>query len=208
MFSKAIKNCQFHSCCDATTHTKSKQMLIEKIQLLEEKVGKDSFSVFEKIALPKNSFLLQEGQVPEYLWFIISGIARVYVPEGKDELTTDFFFANEFVDMYDSSHLNIPSKYSIQLLTEGEAYKISWKQLKQLAKKHPVLSEIEEIIVCCNLHNYKNRILQLQQLSGTERYLYLLKQHPEILKTASLAHIASYLGISQERLSRIRRNLK
>lgn len=208
MLSDVIKKCKFHSCCEQNVHNGSLELIIEKLQRFESTAGAEYLDSFQLLSLPKNNYLLHQGDVSTYVWFMVEGIARVYTDNEQEELTSDFFFANEFVDLYDSSTLRIPSKYSIQLLTDAQLYKINWLQLRKIIKSHSELGEIEQIIVACNLHNYKNRIHQLQHLTATKRYELLLHQHPDILKQIHLAHIASYLGISQERLSRIRKKLK
>lgn len=208
MLSEIIQN--YCSCSSQVEqiHSRSLELALGKLIAFERNAGAEYTRLFTVCLLSKNDFLFKEGEQMHTMWFLKRGTARVYSNSLGGEVTNHFFFENEFVFFYDLFILQIPSPYTIQLMTDAELYQIDWVEMHKLIKKHSFLVDIEEIILGCNLFNYKVRIHQLQTLSATKRYQLLLAKRPAILNEVPLAYLASYLGISPERLSRIRRKLK
>lgn len=182
---------------------------VNKLLDFEKKIDVDYFNSFQEIVLPKGTNLLEQSKLVNSIWFVLDGIVRVYdYVEQGEERTISFFFTDDFIDVYSCCSLQVPSNVNVELLTETRLFKINWIELNRLMSKYPLLSEIEKVMVSSILNNYKNRIMQFQQYSATERYEYLIKLHPNILESVPLSYLASYLGISRERLSRIRKSLK
>ena len=159
---------------------------------------------FQEVILPRNEYLVTEGKTCRHLYFLEKGALRgSYILEGK-EVTHWFAFAPDFVTSFHSFITQQPAVENIQLLEGSVLWSISKNMLTSLMNEH---HEIERIVRTAYEGYYirlEERFVNAQFKTATERYQQLLTQSPHLLERVSLGHIASYLGISQETLSRIR----
>lgn len=155
----------------------------------------------------KGSFLLREGEMPGHSWFITEGIARCFSFTNGVEIIRNFFFPCEFMGLFGREMVQDKSPVSIQLLTESEVYAIDMHCLAELEPKFPILYEIERLISVSYSLWIDKMFLDFQVLTARERYKQLVMQHPSLLKHVSLTHIASFLSIKPETLSRIRKKI-
>ena len=153
----------------------------------------------------KNDFFLKKGQILSNLMVMEKGLIRAFFYKNDKEINT--WFANENIIFASilPIYANRPSFEYIQFLEDSEGYMISISDLNELYKKYPELDIIGRKIaeeLCIIL---EERITSLHTESAEERYQSLVTNHPHLLQRLSLGHIASYLGITQETLSRIRK---
>ena len=152
----------------------------------------------------KNEQLQVAGKVGRRLYLIEAGIMRAYyLLEGR-EVTAHFAVAGESITAPDSFMLGLPSRYFIEPLADTVAYVIERQALEGYLDRHP---EFERLARRYTEHVYVDllrRSESLTFLSARERYANLLSERPAILEHAPLGHVASYLGMSQETLSRVR----
>ena len=97
-----------------------------------------------------------------------------------------------------------PSFENIEILEDATLQSINWDQLQSLYKNYPEFNETGRLITENYYIKSEERVINLQTLTARQRYDQLLSTYPGILQKASLGQIASYLGIKQETLSRIR----
>lgn len=154
--------------------------------------------------LSKNQFLVTEGKICRHLYFLQQGALRgFYTLEGK-VVTHWFAFEDDFVTSFHSFITQEPSVENIQLLEGSILWSISKDNLSGLMKQY---HEIETLVRTAYEKYYirlEERFVNAQFKTATERYQELLQQRPHIIERVPLGYIASYLGISQETLSRIR----
>jgi CRP-like cAMP-binding protein len=162
----------------------------------------------EKVNIKKGDFLLNEGRVASEYYCLESGLIRSFAisSEGK-EVTTGFFSPNEIVIEVASLFLQTPTSENIHALTDSVCWKITLKSFQQLFQSIPCFSEWGRDWMSGVLFTTKQRSLSMINDTATERYLALRKEHPEIVQQAPLKYIASYLGITDTSLSRIRKEL-
>lgn len=160
-----------------------------------------------KQVLPKNHPLLVAGQTEKYLSFIETGIIRFYL-SGKDyDRTFAFAFANNFASGYDSFLTQKPSTYHIQTITETVLWRISATDLQHIYQETEVGNTIGRY-ASEDLYLKKiKRELSLLYENAEQRYLNLFTEQPELLEKIPLKFIASYIGITPQALSRIRRRI-
>lgn len=159
---------------------------------------------FEKISLSKNTFLLQEGQVCKQLYFVEKGALRgCYNDDGK-EVTHWFAFENDFVTSFHSFTTGKAAVENIQLLEGCILWSISKEALINLLGRFHELERLLRIAYEKYYIRLEERFVNAQFKTAKERYEELLQQSPHILERVPLGCVASYLGISQETLSRIR----
>ncbi|TAH17541.1 MAG: Crp/Fnr family transcriptional regulator [Cytophagales bacterium] len=158
----------------------------------------------QKVIIAKNQLLLEEGRVCKYIYFLEKGFVRgFYYKDGKD-VTTWFASENEFVTSMYSFVSQKPSIENIESLEESSLYAIHYDGLQEIYRTYPEFNLIGRILTEKYYIDLEERTLSLQFQTAKDRYTTLLAKEPYILQKASLGHIASYLGMSQETLSRIR----
>lgn len=155
--------------------------------------------------LKKKEFLLSPGHISEGISFILSGSFRFYNTTENGESTLSFFTENSWVADLESLLTQLPSKNQIQALENSEIVSISLKELHQLMHIHPSFNMLNGLLSSMTLSTHT--LVSIQKKSPDERYKDLLLSHPHWIKRFAQMHIASYLGITPETLSRVRARL-
>jgi CRP-like cAMP-binding protein len=159
---------------------------------------------FEKKVLPKNGLLLQEGQVCRHLYFLEKGALRGFYNSDGKEITHWFGFENDFVTSFHSFITQQPAVENIQLLESCELWSIAKDTLTALFNQHHEIERLVRIAYEKYYIRLEERFVNGQFKTAAERYENLLQDTPHILERVPLGCVASYLGITQETLSRIR----
>ena len=155
-------------------------------------------------SLPKNTFLLTNGQVCHEFHFIEKGLARVFYYQDGKEVTAWFAAENQIVSAIDSLFTGRPSMYNIEVLEESVIWSLQYQNIEPLFKAFPIVERLGRLLVMQNYLLLDERMKSHIFLSADQRYEMLIHQIPGILNRAKLGFIASYIGVSQEHLSRIR----
>lgn len=159
----------------------------------------------EKVS--KNSDLQSIGKTCKTIYFVQDGIARIYYyKEGKD-ITEYFAFANDIIIRAESLFTGNPSQKAIQAIEETTFIAIPSMALFKLFDNYPDIERLFRKLVERSLVDTIHRLESLQFNSAEERYKDLIEKAPHFIKTIPLKHIASYLGITQVSLSRIRASI-
>lgn len=162
---------------------------------------------FKPKLMPKNTFLIEEGKVCSTSHFIEKGYARMYTfdTEGKDVTTALYsngMFANDFCSFFK----RVPSLENLQALTDCETWYLSFEDLQKNFHTIPEFREFGRMLLINNHASLKQRMLSMIQQTGEQRYAHLMETHPDIFQNVPLKNIASYLGLTDTSLSRIRRD--
>lgn len=144
------------------------------------------------------------GHTCKSIYFVKRGGVRIYYFKDDIDITESFEFENAFVARAESLFTGKPSKKAIQAIEDSVLIAIDSDKLFKLFDHHPDLERLFRKIIESSYVNTVNRIESLQFNTAEERYLNLIKDHPNILKRVPLKFIASYLGITPVSLSRIR----
>lgn len=152
----------------------------------------------------KGELLVREGKVCHQLFFIRKGALRGYHYQQGKEITAWFGFENDFATSTYSFVSQKQGYENIEALENSILYAISYQDLNEIYRLFPEFNYAGRLLTEKYYLDLLNRTLMLQYQTARESYAQLVSTHPYILKRASLGHIASYLGISQETLSRIR----
>lgn len=178
---------------------KSVSMSDEDWKLFASKLQKEKFS--------KKQVITCMGDPENYLSFIEKGMVRFYIPREDDDFTFSFSFAGEFVSAYDSFLTQKPCTYNIQALEESILWRISYKDLNIIYNETEIGDKVGRLASeRLYLENFKREISLLTQ-TAEERYLALFSEQSHVLKQIPLKYIASYIGITPQALSRIRRKI-
>ena len=177
--------------------------------LISPSTAEEIATQFTHEQLKKNDFLLQEGKLANKYLFLEDGFMRAfaYDLEGYD-VTTNFYSSNQVVFEVSSFFLFSPSKENIQCLTDCQGWYITYEQLNHLFHALPQFREFGRSILVKGFAALKTRMLSMITETAEERYARLIQSNPEIFQYAPLKHIASYLGITDTSLSRIRKEFQ
>lgn len=175
-------------------------------------LSEDEIKAFLDLTIPttmkKGEYLVKEGHVSKNIAFIQSGIFRSYYHSTESEAVTYCFtFENTLLTAYTSWIRQEPSAENIEALTDMELLLISKEDVELLFSKYPNWVRFFKDIAEQEYINLEKRIFMLQRESAETRYSHLMKNYPEYLDKIPLQYLASYLGVTQRHLSRIRSNI-
>lgn len=181
------------------------QQAIYKLQPLDAAEW-DDFS--QKLLLKKynkGEFLIREGQVENYIYFLNKGATRHYFIKDGKEFTVDFQFQGDFVTAYYSLITREPSAVFIELLEEAEVVAIPVNILNEFYGKYHHGEKIGRLMAEYQYIKRLRKEMDLLSHTAEERYTALMQRNPAMIQQISVKHLSSYLGIHPESLSRIRK---
>jgi CRP-like cAMP-binding protein len=156
------------------------------------------------IHLKKNKDLQSIGHACKTIYYVQKGVARIYYYKDENEITECFAFENQIIARAESLFTGNPSKKAIQVLEDSIFIAIPATSLFGLYDQFPEIERAFRKIFESAYVETINRMESIQFHTAEERYNALLKEAPNIIRRIPLKHIASYLGITQVSLSRIR----
>ncbi len=161
---------------------------------------------FTERKIKKRQYLLQQGDVARHLYFVKTGCLRSFETDkaGKEHII-QFSIENWWVSDMVSNLTQTPSQLNIECLENCELLQIDYKKLENLYLDIPKLDRYFRIIVQNALIVSQQRLLSVMSKSALERYLEFADRYPQFMQRLPNHHIASYLGITPESLSRLRK---
>ena len=169
----------------------------------EEEAIKNTFKVK---SYQKGHLLLHEGAVCDKMYFVLKGTCRTFHDHAKKEVTTWIYPENHFITSWSSFLLGTPSSDSIQILeNDSEVAFITKTSLHQLYEKYHVLERFGRQLAEEQLASIDDYARGYHLMSAREKYQLLLSFFPDVTQRVNLGYVASLLGITQETLSRIRK---
>jgi CRP/FNR family transcriptional regulator, anaerobic regulatory protein len=160
-----------------------------------------------ELILEKNTCWIEEGQVANHIAFIRKGYLRTFFSKEGNEITRDISSRNSFFTAFTSFITEMPSFEIINTITDCELLLISREDLNYLYQNFSAWQTIGRRVVEEMFVRSQKRIYSLITVSAEERYIRLLKEKPDMIQNVPLQYIASYLGITQQSLSRLRRKI-
>jgi len=152
----------------------------------------------------KNEFILKEGKVSDYTSWILKGLVRSYYNKGAEEITTKFLWEGAPITSVFSYYSRKPGNENIVALEDTVLGSIHYDNMQHLYKTHPVFNVIGRVITEKYLYMLEIEVYNLRKQKAEDRYQFIVKHFPNLLQRVPLKHLATYLGISLETLSRIR----
>jgi len=191
-------------------------MLLEKL-LLEFEVSLATFtarevalfdSFFEPLYLKKNAFLIKEGELEPYSYFIYEGMMRCWTLDQKGQEHT-FWFCNAgtFSLSNIAFTLNQKTTFSVQALMDTAVYRIDKDQVAALYAAIPALKSVFENLTAILLRRLLERQLHLIKYTPEQYYIELMTSYGALINHIPLKDVASFLGITPQALSRIRKRI-
>ena len=185
------------------------KLYLDKITSISSSDWSFFISKLQRRVITKKSVFIKVNQIENHISFIESGIVRLFIPKDnpEKEITFGFSFENQFVSAYDSFLTQSPSNYQLQALTETTVLSISYKDLQSVYKSTQIGNLIGRLTAEDLFLIKSKREQDLLNLNAEQRYLKLFKERPELLKSVPLKYISSYIGVTAQALSRIRKRL-
>lgn len=163
---------------------------------------------FERTELKKKDLLIKEREKERYLSFIENGIMRYWTANMRlREITFWFSFSNKFANSYLSLMHSKPSAFNIQALCDSVVWRIKANDLAVLYDRSMNTNRIARIVLENVFTRKITREISLLKLSPEDRYKELVRSYKELILTILLKYLASYIGITPQALSRIRRRI-
>ncbi|MCK0125351.1 Crp/Fnr family transcriptional regulator [Gelidibacter sp. F2691] len=184
------------------------------IKYLSSNLGIDEAALIVLIAeypikkVKRDEFVLRANEFSKHTFFIEKGLLRQYSIDSKGkEHTISFAPENWFVSDRESVYFNSSSVYYIQAIEDSEIVMIDEDFITLLSDKIPRFTEFNNKLLHNHIRHLQNRIHMLLSSNAEERYLEFVKMYPDILLRVPQTMVASYLGITPESLSRVRKEL-
>ena len=155
----------------------------------------------------KKSVIDQQGTISKSVYYLNKGILSMEYQHGSKVFVRDFIFRDSPALVYPSFYLEEPSRYSIKAVTDCDVWELTKENFEIGKRKIPNLEIIAFKITNLFHQNIEKRFESMITKSAEDRYLELVENHPKIIQSISLKMIASYLGITDVALSRIRSRL-
>lgn len=164
-------------------------------------------SYFQERLIEKERYILKKGQIATSYYFIKSGGLRIYFDKDDKQITGWLAFENDFFTELNSLKSGQPTHFNIQAIENSTLLSIGKSEMEVLYKDIPLWQQFGRQIWENAFLKVVNGILSYQTMTAEERYLYIMKQS-DILQRVPLKQLASYLGITQTSLSRLRKTIK
>lgn len=156
----------------------------------------------------KGQYIIQGEDISKYQTFVLSGKVRTfYLDDNGNEHIVAFGVENWWVGDICSFTTQTPAEFNTQCLEKTTVLQISYNNMEQLYMEIPKLDRYFRLIIQKAYGNMSKRIVQSHSLSAKERYIHFLESYPDIAQRVPQYMIASYLGITKEFLSTIRKQL-
>lgn len=176
--------------------------------LLKNEALKTLVDAHQAVDFNKGDLILKEGKIANDYFILQTGLVRSFVYDytGND-ITTNFFTDCNVVVEVSSLFQRVPSQENIIALTDCKAWKMSFDIFQQLFHSIEGVREWGRAWMSGQLFAFKQRSVKMITDTATQRYMDLLKEKPLVVQQAPLKHIATYLGITDTSLSRIRKEI-
>lgn len=188
----------------------SQQVLLNELSCLN--LSKEDLTTliegYKKVELKKGDYLVKAGGIVEGYYLVIEGFFRSYVIDYEgNEVTTNFYGKDELILEESSFFMQVPTKEYIQATEDCQLWMKDFETFNDHFNQFEQYRDWGRAHLVRNFFALKQRTLSMITDHASDRYKELLENRPEIFQKASLKHIASFLGVTDTSLSRIRKEM-
>lgn len=177
---------------------------LHRLSPLTENAINDLEIVLLEQQFAKGSVINARGKICRHLHFLESGLTKLFFFKEEKEFIMRFFAENSVCAPLDSFLRQTPSEYTLQALEPCRIFSLPYSEMERLCAKHHCIETAVRSITSMATVNMMNRISEMLEDNGTERYERFLKENGHLMQRISLGDLAAYIGITQVSLSRIR----
>jgi len=162
---------------------------------------------FKKV--DKKSFLLKQGDIEEYYYFVISGCLRIYIIDTKGvEQVIQFSPSGWWIADNDSIIFKTPTKFNIEAILDAEVFMLSRSNMQKSVERCPELRSYYADSLERSLVFLRNRLYEILNMTAEQRYLNFCDRFPELAEAIPQKYIASYIGVTPEFFSTLKKKLR
>ena len=155
----------------------------------------------------KGDLLIAEGKYPKGSFFVVKGIVRKFRNIDGEDVTSDFYTDGQSILSIGATANPLPSKFSLECLEDSKISVVSFEKELEMYERFPRFEKMCRIATEENLVKFQEAFANYISSSPEQRYLNLLNNKPELIDRVPQYHLASYLGVKPESLSRIRKRV-
>ncbi|MFL5772930.1 MAG: Crp/Fnr family transcriptional regulator [Flavisolibacter sp.] len=178
---------------------------LERFHPLTEEMKERLTSITILKEFPKKTILLREGQVSHNACFVLSGLSRAYYTSDGKEITTRFMDEGYIITSWLSYYTQKPGYEFVETLEACILGCLSYNDLQQLYLDFPAFNIVGRKVAEYFFFLSEQRTQLLRKHTAEEKYQFFIQQHPDLLQRIPLKYIATYLGMNEETLSRVRK---
>ena len=157
--------------------------------------------------IPKGGFIVKAGQVCHHVSFLTKGLARLFYNFGGKDISIGFVLPGQYTSEYQSFLTRSPAAQSIDALEDVEVIDLGYNDMQQLYKEFPAFQEFGRKIAEMLFIFLNQRNTALLSLSPEDRYRHMIANDPILLQQVPQYMLASFMGVTPEHLSRIRKKI-
>jgi CRP/FNR family transcriptional regulator, anaerobic regulatory protein len=154
--------------------------------------------------LPRKAYLLRAGHICRQVYFVQKGLLRCYYEKDGHEISSWFMKEGDIMISVESFYQQRSSYESIQALEESTLHYLEYNELQHLYRQYPEFNYIGRVLTEKYYCLSERRLYAIRMQRAQERYDYLLEHHPELVLRVPAKYLASYLGITEVTMSKIR----
>jgi CRP-like cAMP-binding protein len=181
-----------------------KRVIFSKVSP-DEKEWEAFINRWEYYEFPKNQIITHLGQVEAYFYFVHEGVIRAYFEKGTEEYNLGFSYTGEFSGVYDSFMHQRPAGFCAETISHTAGLKINFNNLMYLFDQYKVFERWGRLFNEMILTGFGEFFKSLLADSAEERFNRLMRQSPHVFQIIPQKHLASYLGMTPETFSRMRK---
>jgi len=194
---------------ESNTALKMLKQSINSLANTPDELIENLFGICTLKKLNRREIFVRSGDYPKYVGFNLSGIFRLYYTDSKgNDWTKGFSTKGRFIISYSAMVQKRESFFNIESLTDSEILQFDYEEWMKMIRSdmrwYPLTFNLLQTVYIMKEIREKSFLLD----DAASRYIQFMKEYPEVETNAKLYHIASFLGITPESLSRIRRKLK
>lgn len=187
--------------------TNLKKLIYQKVKLTEEE-WTDFYNRLQIKRYSKGDFITKIGKVEPYFYFVVDGIQRFFFLKDGKEIDIGFSYQNSFSGVYDAFLTQEPSRYNIEAIEDSILLGITHRDLNELFDRYKNMERWGRLINQEALIGKAYREIAILSYSAEERYRRLIQQSPNCFQRIPQKYLASYLAMTPETFSRLRRKVR
>ena len=180
---------------------------VEKHIKVDAEIERFFYEECETRTIEKGKLLSEQNHYNRNIYFVEEGMLRMFYYENGKDITTNFYSEGKITANIDTLFKNQPTRNNIETLEKSVITTCNFNKLEELCSVSLTAANFSRYILGNLMIEMSRRIFSLQYMTAKEKYIQLLEENPNIILRAPLGMIATYLGISQETLSRIRSDI-